>query len=708
MREKKLTVHSVSNRAYLALVVSGGVLAVGISVHQLATSTAGLPWLILAAFTILSGFATLRLPNIPVSFSISDAFTFTAAVFFGPAAGAVAVALDSLAISLQLAKRRFSLRQLLFNATAPALAMWGAAHGFFWLIGGPVSPSVAIGHFFAALFVFTALYFLFNSSAIAVAIAFDQRTGPFAIWRAHFLPLWLTSFGGAVVAALLFVLISSGVADPVVLVLVVPIPLILYAAFKSVVGRLGDQFEHLGKVNKMYLSTIEALATAINAKDGVTHDHIRRVQAYAVGLARVLGVNDESTIKAIEAAALLHDTGKLAVPEHILNKPGSLTPTEFEKMKLHVDVGADILSTIDFPYPVVPIVRCHHENWDGSGYPRGIAGQEIPIGARILSVVDCFDALTSDRPYRRAVTEQEAFEILMARRGTMYDPVIVDTFIRVYKDLVPPAPEAPRHEDALAKIMRAAAPVPVLPTSAADVGTADADTLLSLISVARLASNQASPDDVASLTATLVRNLAPGTTCAFYIKHEEELVMTHAAGPLAPALRWMRMAVNERLSGWVAAHRRTIVNSDAALDLAGLEIPPVPRTCLSTPLLDGETLVGVLTLYAEFPFSFTDEQGRIMQMLGPHLALLARRMSAGAATPTATSPAQSRATADGHLRIVAKRAQRPTTNAQRPVAGYGRAPADRGPLDSTPNAQRPTPNSQSNKLLGRWEVVVGG
>src|SRR6185295_16385860 len=146
------------------------------------------------------------------------------------------------------------------------------------------------------------------------------------------------------------------------------------------------------------------LATAIEAKDGVTSDHIRRVQKFAIGLAKALGVTDEKTIKAINAAALLHDTGKLAVPEHILNKPGKLTPLEFEQMKLHVDVGADILSAIDFPYPVVPIVRAHHESWDGSGYPNGLKGTEIPIGARLLSVVDCFDALTAghDRAGRAA------------------------------------------------------------------------------------------------------------------------------------------------------------------------------------------------------------------------------------------------------------------------------------------------------------------
>src|SRR5262249_40353231 len=146
-----------------------------------------------------------------------------------------------------------------------------------------------------------------------------------------------------------------------------------------------------------------------------------------------------------EAAALLHDMGKLAVPEYILNKPGPLTPAEFAKMKLHASVGADILSAIDFPYPVVPIVRHHHENWDGSGYPDGIAGADIPVGARILSVVDCFDALTSDRPYRPRLADKDALKILTDRRGTMYDPIVVDTFLAIHAEIAPPpSPEAPQ------------------------------------------------------------------------------------------------------------------------------------------------------------------------------------------------------------------------------------------------------------------------
>ena len=164
---------------------------------------------------------------------------------------------------------------------------------------------------------------------------------------------------------------------------------------------------------------------AIDAKDQVTHGHISRVQVYAVGLAKALGVDDEPTLKGIEAGALLHDTGKIAVPEHILNKPGKLTAQEYERMKTHVTIGADILSGIEFPYPVIPYVRHHHENWDGTGYPDGLDGEAIPLGARILSVVDCFDALTSDRPYRRALSTDAALDILRERSGTMYDPAVV-------------------------------------------------------------------------------------------------------------------------------------------------------------------------------------------------------------------------------------------------------------------------------------------
>ena len=193
-------------------------------------------------------------------------------------------------------------------------------------------------------------------------------------------------------------------------------------------------------------ATIEALAQTIDAKDQVTHDHIRRVQENSVRLAHALDVTDEADIQALKAASLLHDVGKISVPEHILNKPGRLTAPEMEIMRRHAPVGADILSVIGFPYPVVPIVRHHHENWDGTGYPDGLAGDAIPIGARILMVVDCFDALTSDRPYRPRFEPVAALQVLTDRRGTMYDPRVVDAFLELHAaglSEVPPATRAP-------------------------------------------------------------------------------------------------------------------------------------------------------------------------------------------------------------------------------------------------------------------------
>jgi putative nucleotidyltransferase with HDIG domain len=196
-------------------------------------------------------------------------------------------------------------------------------------------------------------------------------------------------------------------------------------------ARVADATKHLEELNALYLATVQTLAAAIDAKDQVTHGHIRRVQNYAVALAHAVGVKDELQVRAIQAAAVLHDTGKIAVPEAILNKPGPLDPDEFAIMKQHAAVGADIISSIRFPYPVEPIVRHHHENWDGTGYPNGLRGTEIPIGARILAVVDCFDALTSDRPYRKQMSDADALAIVSERRGKMYDPLIVDAFLRI-------------------------------------------------------------------------------------------------------------------------------------------------------------------------------------------------------------------------------------------------------------------------------------
>src|SRR3954447_7682412 len=419
-------------RLYVWSVIAAGFAVVGGSIYHLYGEPIGNQWFMLAALTLISGSATVRLPSTYASISISETFVFTAVLLYGPAAGTVIVALDGLVGSYWIAKRHDEIHRPLFNMAAPTLSAWCSAHLFFTVAGiSPLteqpSPVTAI---LPPLVLFALTYFGLNSWLIAFVIALQKRVDPIKVWTSSFGWLSLNYFGGASVAFLLVGYnrtINLGYIGAII-----PLLLVLYFTFKAAMGRVEDADKHVDQINRLYLSTIETLAMAIDAKDQVTHGHIRRVQTQATSLAVQVGVRDENLLKAIEAAALLHDMGKLAVPEYILNKPGKLTPAEFEKMKVHASVGADILSAIDFPYPVVPIVRHHHENWDGTGYPAGIKGTEIPIGARILAVVDCFDALTSARPYRPRLSDEHALAIVKQRRGTMYDPMVVDTFFKFH------------------------------------------------------------------------------------------------------------------------------------------------------------------------------------------------------------------------------------------------------------------------------------
>jgi putative nucleotidyltransferase with HDIG domain len=341
-------------------------------------------------------------------------------------------------------------------------------------------------------------------------------------------------------------------------------------------------------------------------------------------LARSVGVTDKQLIKAVEAAALLHDMGKLAVPEYILNKPGKLSSAEFEKMKLHASVGADILTAIDFPYPVVPIVRHHHENWDGSGYPTGLKGTDIPIGARILSVVDCFDALTSDRPYRPRLTNDEALRILLERRGSMYDPLIVDTFARVHSEIGPdPAPSLPAHAlNEITGSTHSRELVPSLPRL--DEITACGDEMRALNELAGALAGHSSIDEVGDAVAKHLERLIPFSMSVLYMYDDatDELVTSHARGDLSGITTALRVSLGQRLSGWVAANRQTIINSDPVLDFGEIVRTTNPRlrSCLSTPLLAEDKLVGVFALYANRSEGFTDKHRMIIEFVAVELA----------------------------------------------------------------------------------------
>jgi putative nucleotidyltransferase with HDIG domain len=389
-------------------------------------------WFVPAGLAIISGATVLRMQTVPVSFSIGDTFSFAALFVYGPSAATITVALDTLAISARL---KGPVHRIVFNTAAPSLAMWCAGTLVFRVIGAPLPIyTERLGVVAASATAAVLISFLLGSWLVAIAVALHQKMPIWRVWRGHFAQLWTGPVAGGYVGALVALFTDRlGLAA---LISLLPIPLILHYALRSSLGRIEAEFRHLVEMKAMYHSTIEAFATAVDAKDEVTAGHTRRVQTYCAALAQEFGISDESSLRALEAAALLHDVGKIGIPEHILNKPGKLTAEEFEVMKGHVAIGSDILSGIAFPFPVTPIVEAHHENWDGTGYPRGLAGEAIPLGARILTVVDCFDALTSDRPYRGAMSVDDAFGILQARKGTMYDPRVVETFIALYPRLI--------------------------------------------------------------------------------------------------------------------------------------------------------------------------------------------------------------------------------------------------------------------------------
>ena len=420
---------SAKTRLFVSAIVISGGGALALSLYEVYSDPISNEWMLLAGLTLLSFFFTVKVPGIPAKISVSETFVFTSVLLFGTAPATVTVALDALIMS-GWRHRREPLK-VLFNTTEPALSIFLASQLFFLIVREPLRnhPRDAASLLLPVL-VLSLSYFLLNSTLTAVAISLQSGGRMIAVLRGHLLWLALNYLGGASVA--LLIVHNSTTVNATTISIILPLLVITYLTFRSSMGRIEDANRHVAQLNRMYMSTIETLAMAVDAKDQVTHGHIRRVQERSVALARHMGVDDENLIKAIEAASLLHDMGKLAVPEHILNKPGKLTVAEFDVMKTHSGVGADILAAIEFPYPVVPIVRHHHENWDGSGYPDGLAGTDIPIGARILAVVDCFDALTSDRPYRRRLSIDDAVAILSERRGWMYDPLVVDAFVELH------------------------------------------------------------------------------------------------------------------------------------------------------------------------------------------------------------------------------------------------------------------------------------
>jgi diguanylate cyclase (GGDEF)-like protein/putative nucleotidyltransferase with HDIG domain len=527
--------------------------------------------------------------------------------------------------------------QVAFNvcSTALAIAVTFAVYRYSLVHRAVSNPSTL-------LFLAASVYFVANTLPVAAVISLTERRSLRKIWSDCYFWSFPYYLVGAGVAGMMSWL--HDFTDWQTSLLTLPVVYLIYRSYRLYLGKLEDEKRHVEEMADLHMRTIEALALAIEAKDQTTHDHLQRVRVYAVEVAKELNVGTEG-MEALQAAALLHDIGKLAIPEHIISKPGRLTPEEFEKMKIHPLVGAEILERVRFPYPVVPIVRAHHEKFNGTGYPLGLKGTEIPIGARILAAVDFLDALASDRQYRRALALDEAMARLVDESGKSFDPEVVKVLERRYVDL-----EQLVHQrtDSLGKQKlstgikekdqdAATAPTikPAAGFEAQGKPQAAERSFLSSIAAARQEAQtlfELSQDLGASLSlgetlsvfAVKLRRAMPYDAIAIYVRHGDELVPEYVNGDNFRLFASLRIPMGQGLSGWVAQNLKPILNGNPSVEPGYLNDASKYSTlnsALAVPLEGLQGVVGVVALYHAEKDFFTSDHLRILLAVSSKMAL---------------------------------------------------------------------------------------
>jgi diguanylate cyclase (GGDEF)-like protein/putative nucleotidyltransferase with HDIG domain len=583
---------------------------------------------ILAALAT-SGFK-VRLPGVFSTLSMNYVFIIAGLMDMHLPGGILIGAASVLGQSYYKFRQRPQLKHVVFNLAAISLAVYAANVCFEHPTLQAIDPFGVYSIVGASV-----AYFAVNTVVLSWIIGLTSNKSAFLVWKESYLwtsPQYLV--GG--LAATMFHLMIN-IMNWAGVLFTFPVVYLVYRSYSIYLARVEEQQKHISEMAELHLRTIEALALAIDAKDDTTSAHLRRVKVYASEVGRELGLS-ELELQAIEAAALLHDIGKLAVPEYIISKPGRLTPDEFEKMKIHPIVGAEILERVHFPYPVVPIVRAHHERYDGAGYPDGKKGEEIPIGARILSAVDCLDALTSDRQYRKALPLEEAIDIVAQEAGKSYDPKVVKILQTRYRELEMKAKARPDKADATRistiRVERGASPATGFASQAATpmpdrsfaMSISDARREFQmLVEIANDLGSSLSLDETLALLAVRLGKAIPHDAVVIWVRDHNELVPRHVKGESYRLLSSLRIPVGQGLSGWVAENNQAIVNGNPAVE-SGYQNDPTKvtplRSAIAVPLVCREQVVGVLTLYQLQSDAFTLDHRRILQNISAKVGVV--------------------------------------------------------------------------------------
>ena len=607
----------VAGQIYVYAMIALGAVVVASALSTVEFSRPGL----FAALLVLSVVSSALKVDMPLGVgsscvSLSYAVDFTALLLLGPAPTMlIAVTSGWSQCTFRMQERNPAYKTLFSMATlAVSVAAAGATYT---QLGGTYGslPSSPLQPLMAAAMI----YFLVNSFAVAAAFALSRGHGVFRVWHDNF--LWaISSYVVGTIAAGIAVEVFNRSGQWHTSLAFVPLGL-TYRTYRIYLKRIAEEQKRVAEWAQLHRESTEVLARAIQAKDEGGSRHVERVQYYATALARSLELPDLDR-QAVEIAALLHDIGKLAVPEHILSKPGPLTPDERKKMQLHAQIGAEIVSAVPFPCPVAPLIRSHHERWDGKGYPAGLRGEQIPVGARVLSVVDFFDALSSGRPYRPALSPQAALRMLQDEAGKAFDPAIVARFTQLLPVLTPPT-----HDGFDQRMMRGSSPGLDRLLSGGERARADAFAEIAsanrenyaMYEIAQSLGSSMSLAETMTLVSGKLSALVPFSLCALFVRRgDEDLRCRFAIGQHADLIENASIGEGHGLSGWVARHRRPLVNGLPIAEFQAAGTPAVDlqlRSALVCPLTVGEQVIGTIALYHDVAESYTDDHRRVLDQV---------------------------------------------------------------------------------------------
>jgi diguanylate cyclase (GGDEF)-like protein/putative nucleotidyltransferase with HDIG domain len=595
-------------RLYVSVVIVAAAVSLG---RQLPAMHFTQPWLFATLFVLSSASATMKI-TLPLTtnvstMSVSYAIDFASLLMLGWRQTLLVAAASAFSQCVLNNKERPPIHRTLFSMATLVVTVAGAGRVFDLLSGPGPDPVTAVAR---PLVGAATTYFLLNTGLIAAAIALSSRLPLLTTWYTNFLWSAPSYFVGAGAAALAVWTINR-VGFWLAPLTFAPIYL-TYRTYRVYLGRLEAQ-RHVQETSDLHLATIEALAAAIDAKDQMTRVHIRRVQAFAAGMAKAINLSPEE-IQAVRTAALLHDIGKLAIPAHILSKPGTLTPEEFAKVRIHPQIGAEIIASVPFPYPVAPIVLSHHERWDGTGYPQALKGEAIPIGARIISLVDYYDVITSERPYHAALSMDSALAMLEHEAGRALDPSLVDMFIEKLPELTAAFDKANGPA-----IPGAARDTASEPNAFENIALAHQE-IYALYEIAQTMGTTLGMSDTMGLISSKLAAIIPWSGCALLVQDPDspDVRCCFATGVDAPLLLNAQVGLGEGLSGWVARHRRTLVNASPRVEFeaAGISAPISLQSAIVTPLLLGEKFIGTLALFHTDVNRYTEDHRRLLVRVG--------------------------------------------------------------------------------------------